>query len=404
MTKLVTGMVPVITDLITAGGIDFAYITKIPGHGNTLGKPKTIRLDTAESEPVLKTAEQLNCMEGTTDSRRASFRKTAKGSVSNMWNIRISNATPICADTQLGIVYCKECWDMIYDPTLDNIYQQVILTIEEQETKLLGPDEKRPREPYQSWKPGEKDLAALVLTTAFPAAAGAVVQNKEDCACRELGGLFAATHTLPVPALGPTALLATTWRATGSLAGYAQKDADECLIALLNAAHHVWRATSKRHALPALELLELVVSEVWQGLTRGEQMVNRLPLCPASSLRSVVHRPHEDGSSTNVPFATAPDTGGSSLEVLGTIDNGHYTGSAHFHDTWCRFDADEVIFATPAEVLGTTVPIYTLYVKWRLDYKPHSTPSYILTREGEGERREALAAMARAEQEQALER
>ncbi len=27
---------------------------------------------------------------------------------------------------------------MIYDPTLDNIYQQVILTIEERETKLLG--------------------------------------------------------------------------------------------------------------------------------------------------------------------------------------------------------------------------------------------------------------------------
>ncbi len=27
---------------------------------------------------------------------------------------------------------------MIYDPTLDSIYQQVILTIEERETKLLG--------------------------------------------------------------------------------------------------------------------------------------------------------------------------------------------------------------------------------------------------------------------------
>ena len=27
---------------------------------------------------------------------------------------------------------------MIYDPTLDNVYQQAILTIEERETKLLG--------------------------------------------------------------------------------------------------------------------------------------------------------------------------------------------------------------------------------------------------------------------------
>ena len=46
------------------------------------------------------------------------------------------------------------------------------------------------------------------------------------------------------------------------------------------------------------------------------------------------------------------------------------------------------------------------YVKRRLDYKPHITPSYVLTREIEAVRereREALA-KARAEQEQARER
>jgi Ubiquitin carboxyl-terminal hydrolase len=57
-------------------------------------------------------------------------------------------------------------------------------------------------------------------------------------AATELDRLFAATHAPPPqPAFGPTALLATTWRAAGSLAAYTQQDAHECLIALLNAAH-----------------------------------------------------------------------------------------------------------------------------------------------------------------------
>jgi ubiquitin carboxyl-terminal hydrolase 22/27/51 len=65
--------------------------------------------------------------------------------------------------------------------------------------------------------------------------------------------------------------------------------------------------------------------------------------------------------------------------------------------------------ATLAGVLGASAPIYmAFYVKRRLDYKPHITPSYVLTREIEAVRerereREALAKV-RAEQEQARER
>jgi len=75
-------------------------------------------------------------------------------------------------------------------------------------------------------------------------------------------------------------------------------------------------------------------------------------------------------------------------------------------DQWCRFDDDKVTPATLAGVLGASAPIYMVfYVKRRLDYKPHTTPSYILARESEAVReREALAAKARAEQEQARER
>jgi hypothetical protein len=54
---------------------------------------------------------------------------------------------------------------------------------------------------------------------------------------------------------------------------------------------------------------------------------------------------------------------------------------------------------------GTSAPIFvTFYVKRRSDYKPHITPSYVLTREnGAVREREALAAKVKAEHEQARE-
>ncbi len=83
-----------------------------------------------------------------------------------------------------------------------------------------------------------------------------------------------------------------------------------------------------------------------------------------------------------------------------------HLGGSSLPSQWCRFDDDEMTPAMLAEVLGATVPIYTaFYVKRRLDYKPHTTTSYVLTQESEAVReREALAAKARAEQEKARER
>ncbi|KAH9991013.1 hypothetical protein BJV77DRAFT_1009515 [Russula vinacea] len=411
-----------------------------------------------------------------------------------------------CVDTQLGVVFCRECQDMIYDPALDDFYQKVVLGIEERETKHL--DEKRPREPYQSWKPEEKDIAALDNTITLPCQGqrgllnlgqtcflNATLQallhnpllrnyflgdkhnprwckNKEDCACCELDRLFAATHTPPPPqpAFGPTALLATTWRAAGSLAGYAQQDAHECLIALLNAAHASARGDMRCprcHALsetvdPCLDIsLGLGLSPAQSTLagylkrfTQPENIavkdwtcqkcgkvsqeankrfsIKRLP--PVLSIQ--FKRFEQRGSETykidtpvRVPvsinmasYTTAALDGSGTYpgpEALydyelfavinheGQIDNGHYTSFARFQDTWCRFDDDKVTPATLAGVLGASAPIYmAFYVKRRLDYKPHITPSYVLTREIEAVRereREALA-KARAEQEQARER
>ncbi|KAN0123099.1 cysteine proteinase, partial [Russula decolorans] len=433
-----------------------------------------------------------------------------------------------CVDTQLGSVFCRECQDVIYDPTLDDLYQKLVRGVEERETKHL--DEKRPREPYQSWKPGEKDIAALDNTTPLPcqgqrgllnlgqtcflnATLQSLLHNpllrnyflgdkhnprwcktKEDCACCELDRLFAATHTpspppSPQSAFGPTALLATSWRAAGSLAGYAQQDAHECLIALLNAAHASARGSTllkcncivhstfggmlqsdmrcpRCNSLsetidPCLDISlglglspgqstlagylkrftqpENIAVKDWicQKCGKVSQEANkrlsfkRLPPVLSIQFKRFEQRGTETYkidtpvrvpvSINMAPYTTATLDGSGTYpgpEALydyelfalinheGQIDNGHYTSFARFQDTWCRFDDDKVTPATLASVLGTSAPIYmAFYVKRRLDYKPHITPSYVLTRESEAVReREALAAKAKQEQEQARER
>ncbi|KAI0272101.1 hypothetical protein BGY98DRAFT_1002523 [Russula aff. rugulosa BPL654] len=375
-----------------------------------------------------------------------------------------------CVDTQLGAVFCRECQDVIYDPTLDDLYQKIVRGVEERETKHL--DEKRPREPYQSWKPGEKDIAALDNTTPLPC------QGQQDCACCELDRLFAATHASPPPpqsAFGPTALLATSWRAAGSLAGYAQQDAHECLIALLNAAHASARGSTllKCNCIvhstfggllqsdmrcPRCDALSETIDpcldiSLGLGLSPGQSTlagylkrftqpeniavkdwtcqkcgkisqeankrlsIKRLPPVLSIQFKRFEQRGTETYKST-LPGGGAGSNNYPGPEALydyelfavinheGQIDNGHYTSFARFQDTWCRFDDDKVTPATLANVLGASAPIYmAFYVKRRLDYKPHITPSYVLTRESEAVReREALAAKAKAEQEQAMER
>ncbi|KAJ7676488.1 hypothetical protein B0H14DRAFT_2423497, partial [Mycena olivaceomarginata] len=67
------------------------------------------------------------------------------------------------------------------------------------------------------------------------------------------------------------------------------------------------------------------------------------------------------------------------------INNGHYTNYARFEDEWYRFDDDKV---APTS-LGS--PAYMcFYVKRHLDYKPHTTPSYVLTRETEAVREKEM--------------
>ncbi|KAI0315555.1 hypothetical protein OF83DRAFT_1199383 [Amylostereum chailletii] len=71
----------------------------------------------------------------------------------------------------------------------------------------------------------------------------------------------------------------------------------------------------------------------------------------------------------------------------GQIDNGHYTNFSRIRDEWYRFDDDKVTATSLKEMHASPVPIYmAFYVKRVLDYKPHTTPSYIRAREEEAVR------------------
>ncbi|KAJ6568652.1 hypothetical protein B0H19DRAFT_1024019 [Mycena capillaripes] len=73
----------------------------------------------------------------------------------------------------------------------------------------------------------------------------------------------------------------------------------------------------------------------------------------------------------------------------GQINNGHYTNYARFEDEWYRFDDDTVTPASLGSVLAS--PAYMcFYVKRHLDYKPYTTPTYVLTRETEAVREKEI--------------
>ncbi|KAJ7728518.1 hypothetical protein B0H16DRAFT_1588885 [Mycena metata] len=73
----------------------------------------------------------------------------------------------------------------------------------------------------------------------------------------------------------------------------------------------------------------------------------------------------------------------------GQINNGHYTNYARFEDEWYRFDDDKVTPASLGSVLASSAYM-CFYVKRHLDYKPYTTPTYVLTRETEAVREKEL--------------
>ncbi|TFY65623.1 hypothetical protein EVG20_g5463 [Dentipellis fragilis] len=182
-----------------------------------------------------------------------------------------------CADLRLGSIFCVECDDFIYEFTLDGLFNSAVLAIEERRTKFQVA--KHGREVYQPWSPSPKDMEALEDTVPLPCQGRRGLLNlgqtcflnvilqclvhnpllrnfflsdkhnsktckTKDCTCCEIDKLFAEVYTPSQGPFGPTTILANTWRGTAPLSGYAQQDAHECFIALLNALHATARGST----------------------------------------------------------------------------------------------------------------------------------------------------------------
>ncbi|KAL0064014.1 hypothetical protein AAF712_009082 [Marasmius tenuissimus] len=73
----------------------------------------------------------------------------------------------------------------------------------------------------------------------------------------------------------------------------------------------------------------------------------------------------------------------------GQMNNGHYTTFARFQDEWYRFDDDKITHSTLGDCLKSSAYM-CFYVKRHLEFKPHMTPGYVLTREAEALKEKAM--------------
>ncbi|KAJ3920258.1 hypothetical protein F5877DRAFT_38495 [Lentinula edodes] len=180
-----------------------------------------------------------------------------------------------CVDVSSGAVFCSACDDIVHNHALDRTYLESHLRAEERRTVA-----KIPREPFKFWDPSTDtdDASALEGMVAIPCQGTFLVLNLrrrgllnlgqtcylnvilqcfvhnpllrnhflgdrhnhklckiQDCACCEMDKLFMYSEdTTP---FGPVSFLATTWRKSTELAGYAQHDAHEFFITSLNHIH-----------------------------------------------------------------------------------------------------------------------------------------------------------------------
>ncbi|KAI0926169.1 hypothetical protein AcW1_008405 [Taiwanofungus camphoratus] len=182
-----------------------------------------------------------------------------------------------CADVKTGSIFCSGCDDFVYDSILSHAFSATILSVEEK-TTIFQVAKKR-REPFRSWMPSDKEVAVIegavslscqgrrgllnlgqtcflnVILQSFvanPLVLDYFLSDKhnhqlcknKDCTCCEMDKLFAEVYSENATSYGPTSFLATTWRASSELSGYAQHDAHEFFISVLNQIHATSRGST----------------------------------------------------------------------------------------------------------------------------------------------------------------
>ncbi|KAH9481878.1 Ubiquitin carboxyl-terminal hydrolase 22 [Psilocybe cubensis] len=179
-----------------------------------------------------------------------------------------------CVDAKTGSLFCKECDDFVYDSSIESLHLSAMVSAQEKRTKYQS--SKHPREAYKPWTPSAKELEALgnaekipchgrrgllnlgqtcymnVVLQCFihnPLLRNYFLSDKhnckqckvENCTCCEMDKLFTEIYSDdPVP-YGPISFLATTWKASAEISGYAQQDAHEFFMANLNHIHSTSR-------------------------------------------------------------------------------------------------------------------------------------------------------------------
>ncbi|KAJ7158960.1 hypothetical protein C8R43DRAFT_994564 [Mycena crocata] len=426
-----------------------------------------------------------------------------------------------CVDVRSGSILCFECHEFIYDAKLDELYLAAVVAAEEEQTRFQVA--KKPRERFQTWVPSAQDAAALENSVAIPCQGrrgllnlgqtcfmNVVLQSfihnpllrnyflgdkhnnrqcrekkqdkdkdkpEEDCTCCEMDKLFAEIFSEEPTPYGPITFLASTWRKSAELSGYAQQDAHEFFISALNHIHSTSRgstnvscncivhstfagqlqsdvvcarcATTNTTVDPMLDIsLELRGSEntlaaCLKRFTQPEKLgpkqyscskcgktahevskrlsIRKLPPVLSFQFKRFEHKTADKSNARKIdarvrfpatlnmaPFTTlvmkaAEKENGSPvfshpgpasmyeydlfavINHEGQINNGHYTNYARFEDEWYRFDDDKVTHAPLSAVLGSNAYM-CFYVKRHLDYKPYTTPTYVLLRETEAVR------------------
>lgn len=420
-----------------------------------------------------------------------------------------------CTDTKSGSVFCSECEDFVFDDTIDELHLSTVLSVEEQSTKFQVA--KRGREPYQPWVPTSEESAALKYIATVPCQGrrgllnlgqtcflNVILQSfihnpllrnyflsdrhnsrlckHSDCTCCEMDNLFTEIYSPTNTPFGPTSFLATTWKVSAEMSGYAQQDAHEFFITALNQIHGTCRGSTNISCNciihqtfagqfqsdvtcekcgtvtstidPMLDIsLELrsksgepatdnTLASCLRRYTKPEKLgareyscskctkasheavkrlsIRTLPPVLSFQFKRFEHKtsgkaaPQKIDAPIRIPVSInmAPyttlamntkdsETGYPGPDAMyeydlfavinheGQMDNGHYTNFARFRDEWYRFDDDKVTPSTLSDCLASNAYM-CFYVKRHLDYKPYMKPTYLVARENDIVREQAM--------------
>ncbi|GAO46557.1 hypothetical protein G7K_0787-t1 [Saitoella complicata NRRL Y-17804] len=189
-------------------------------------------------------------------------------------------------DFASGQLYCWACQDYVYVPVFDKI-RKVKETAAENRVAKRHANSKRVK--LNDWEPTSEELAKIKENTKPPACQASglrgiqnlgatcfmsvvlqslihnpLIRNyflserhskrmcgRTHCVCCAMDAIvseFFSSATEDIQSFGPSSFLATMWQSSTELAGYAQHDAHEFLVTLLNQIHlHTPTHTNKGH-------------------------------------------------------------------------------------------------------------------------------------------------------------